>query len=128
MLEVTDSPQVLTFHSPVELLEFSLTNNTELFSVLRTMARKSCVLDPVPGALLNDCYDVLLLAITRIVNLSLDNATVPMKLKEAALTPIIKKESLDHELYPSYRPISNLRFVSKVTEKSGCCSSEWASQ
>ena len=40
-----------------------------------------------------------------------------MKLKEAALTPIIKKESLDHELYPSYRPISNLRFVSKAIEK-----------
>ena len=25
-----------------------------------------------------------------------------MKLKEAAITPIIKKESLDHELYPSF--------------------------
>ena len=124
MLEVTDSPQVLTCHVPVELLEFSLTNITELSSVLRTMAGKFCVLDPVPGALLMDCYDVLLPAITRIVNLSLDNATVPMKLKEAALTPIIKKQPLDHELYPSYRPISNLRFVSNVTEKSGCCSFE----
>lgn len=124
MLEVTVSPQVLTCHSPVELLEFSPTNITELSSVLPTMAGKSCVLDPVPGALLKDCYDVLLPAITRIVNLSIDNATVPMKLKEAALTPIIKKQSLDHELYASYRPISNLRFVSKVIEKSVCCSFE----
>lgn len=124
MLEVTESPQVLTCHSLVELLEFSLTNITELSSVLRTMAGKSCVLDPVPGALLKDCYDVLLPAITRIANLSLDNATVPIKLKEAALTPIIKKQSLDHELYASYRPMSNLRFVSKVTEKRGCCSFE----
>ena len=40
-----------------------------------------------------------------------------MKLKEAALTPIIKKEALDHELYPSYRPISNFRFVNKAIEK-----------
>ena len=31
--------------------------------------------------------------------------------------PIIKKESLDHELFSSFRPISNLSFVSKVTEK-----------
>ena len=54
------------------------------------------------GALLKDCYDVLLPVITLIVNLSLNNATVPMKLKEAAITPIIKKESLDHELYPSF--------------------------
>ena len=51
------------------------------------------------------------------MNLSLDNAPVPTKLKEAALTPIIKKESLDHELYSSYRLISNLRLVSKATEK-----------
>ena len=94
MLEVTDSPQVSTCHSPVELLEFSPTIITELSSLLRTMAGKSCMLDPVPGALLKDCYDVLLLAIRCIVNLSLDNATVPMKLKEAALTPIIKKTGL----------------------------------
>lgn len=88
----------------MELLEFS--------SFLRTMAGKSYILGLVPGALLKDCYDVLLPVITYIVNLS-----VPTKLKEAALTPIIKKESLDHELYPSYTPISNLRFVSKATEK-----------
>ena len=51
------------------------------------------------------------------MNLSLDNAIVPTKFKEAALNPIIKKASLDHELYSCYRPISNLRFVSKATEK-----------
>ena len=114
MLEVADSPQVSTSgcHSPTELLEFSPTNITELSSLLRSTARKSRILDPVPGTLLKDCYDVLLPVIMRIVNLSLDNATVPMKLKEAALTPITKKESLDHELYPSYRPIYNLLFVS----------------
>ena len=117
MLEVTDLPQASTCHIPTELLELSPTNVTELSSLLRTTAGKSCILDPVPGALLKDCYDVLLPVIVRIVNLSLDNATVPMKLKEAALTPIIKKEALDHELYPSYRPISNLRFVSKAIEK-----------
>ena len=57
------------------------------------MAGKSCIFDPVPGVLLKDCYGVLLPVIRCTVNLSLDNATVPMKLKEAALTPIIKKES-----------------------------------
>ena len=40
---------------------------------------------------MKDCYDVLLPVIRCIVNLSLvDNATVSMKLKEAALTPTIK--------------------------------------
>ena len=49
--------------------------------------------------MLKDCYDVLLPVSTRIVNLPLYIATVPMKLKEAAITAIIKKESLDHDLY-----------------------------
>ena len=37
--------------------------------------------------------------------------------QEAVLDPVIKKDSLDHEIYQNYRPISNLRFVSKATEK-----------
>ena len=70
MLEVTDSPHVSTCHSPVELLEFSPTNIRELSSLVRTMAGNSCILDPVPGALLKDCYDVLLPVLLRIVNWS----------------------------------------------------------
>ena len=43
MLEVTDSPQVSTCHSPTELLEFSPNNIIELSSLLRTTAGKSCM-------------------------------------------------------------------------------------
>ena len=75
------------------------------------------ILAPIPGVLSRDCYETLLPVITRMVNLSLDNAIVPTKFKEAALNPFIKKAPLDHEPYSSYRPISNLRFVSKATEK-----------
>ena len=42
---------------------------------------------------------------------------MPALFKEAVLDPVIKKDSLDHEIYQNYRPISNLRFVSKATEK-----------
>ena len=38
------------------------------------MSGKSCILDPIPGVLLRDCYETLLPVIARIVNLSLDNA------------------------------------------------------
>ena len=103
--------------SALELHEFAPTNTTELSSVIKAMSGKSCILDPIPGVLLRDCYETLLPVIARIVNLSLDNAIVPTKFKEATLNLIIKKASLDHELYSSYRPISNLRFVSKATEK-----------
>ena len=58
------------------------------------MSGKSCILDAIPGVLLRDCYETLLPVIARIVNLSLANAIVPTKFKEAALNPIIKKASL----------------------------------
>ena len=44
-------------------------------------------------------------------------STLPINFKEAIVEPILKKESLDHEVYKNFRPISNLSFISKVTEK-----------
>ena len=75
------------------------------------------MLDPLPGKLMKDCSDTLLPVIVRTVNLSFEEAVVPAKFKQGVLTPKLKKPSLDNELFPSFRPISNLRFISKATEK-----------
>ena len=40
-----------------------------------------------------------------------------MQLKEAMIRPKLKKESLDREVYSNVRPISNLKFISKMIEK-----------
>ena len=68
---------------------------------------------------MKDCYlyTILIPIIASIINLSFDNATVPASFKEAVLDPILKKDSLDHEVHKNFRPVSNLRFVSKPTEK-----------
>ena len=68
---------------------------------------------------MKDCYlyTILIPIIASIINLSFDNATVPVSFKEAVLDPILKKDSLDHEVHKNFRPVSNLRFVSKPTEK-----------
>ena len=50
-----------------------------------------------------------------IFNLSFNTAIVPTVFKEAVVDPILKKDSLDHEVYKNFRPISNLSFISKVT-------------
>jgi hypothetical protein len=42
---------------------------------------------------------------------------MPNDLKEAVLKPKIEKASLDNELFPSFRPISNIRFLAQATEK-----------
>ena len=63
------------------------------------------------------CINTLLPTITRIVNLSFNEACIPEILKQSAVEPRIMKPMLDNELLSSYRPISNLRFISKAIEK-----------
>lgn len=66
---------------------------------------------------MKDCSDTLLPVIVATVNLSFEEAVVPAKFKQGVLIPKLKKPSLDNEHFPSFRPISNLRFISKATEK-----------
>ena len=66
---------------------------------------------------MKDCYTILLPVIAGIINLSFDNATIPASFTEAVLDPILKKDSLDHKVHKNFRSVSNLRFVSKATEK-----------
>ena len=56
-------------------------------------------------------------ALTRIVNLSLQSGIFPADAHQAIVTPIIKKPSLDKEDLKSYRPVSNLSYVTKLIEK-----------
>ena len=81
------------------------------------MARKSCALDPIPTPLLVKSIDVLLpIIITKIINLSLQSGYFPPVWKEALVLPILKKANLDL-VYKDYRPVSNLSFIPKVTER-----------
>ena len=54
---------------------------------------------------------------TRIINLSLESATVPSDIKHALVTPLLTKTGLDANDIKNYRPISNLSFVSKLLER-----------
>lgn len=76
---------------------------------------KSCELDPRPARILKGCKSTFLSTLTSIVNLSLQSACMPGQLKEAMVRPKLKKESLDFEEYTNFRPISNLKFMSKTS-------------
>ena len=75
---------------------------------------KSCVLDPMPSTLVSRC-DVLLPVLTRLINMSLKSGQFPVAWKEALVLPLLKKPGLDI-LFKNFRPVSNLPFVSKLTE------------
>ena len=79
--------------------------------------QKSCCLDPLPGTLLKKHFDLVLSSICGIVNLSLVSCLLPSALKNAVLTPLLKKPNLDHEVRSNFRPISNLKVISNVIEK-----------
>ena len=80
-------------------------------------AKKSCPLDPMPTSLVVGCLDVLLPVISRIINLSLSCGHFSEEWKEALDTPILKKPGLDPMQLNNLRPVSNLDFISKLTER-----------
>ena len=88
----------------------------ELLNIIGSTTSKSCDLDHVPGHVLKCLFPSILLVIYTIVNLSLETGRMPEILKQAILKPLLKKPSLDSNDFKNYRPISNLRFISKSIE------------
>ena len=80
---------------------------------------KSCSLDPLPTWLLKDApvLQTLVVEVTTTINASLSSGTVPSCLKKALVTPLLKKAGLDHNHCKNFRPVSNLAFIGKLTEK-----------
>ena len=67
--------------------------------------------------MVKDSVDELIPMVTILVNLSLQSANVPDSMKQALVTPLLKKDDLDPEVLKNYRPVSNLSFLSKVLER-----------
>ena len=78
---------------------------------------QSYTLDPIPSSVFKRRCHYLLPVNARIVNLSLTSGQVPDRFKVAMLEPFLKKRGADHKLFSNFRPVSNLYFLSKVTEK-----------
>ena len=55
--------------------------------------------------------------ISHIINLSLGTSTFPQKWKLARVIPLLKAQELDKESPSSYRPVSQLLLISKLTER-----------
>ena len=85
-------------------------------TVLQSSA-KSCDLDLMPMSLRKGNIDLLAPILTDIINTSLETGVVPVDMKHALVTPILKKPGLDVNSLANYRPVSNLSFVSKTLER-----------
>jgi len=107
-----DCPQV-----KYQLASFEPATVDEVRTLIMSSPNKSCDLDPFPTILLKTCLEALLKPITDIINASLCSGFFPDDFKHAHVNPVLKKTSLTKEDLNSYRPISNLSFISKILEK-----------
>ena len=76
-----------------------------------------CALNPIPTFLLKEMVDVLLPYVTSMINASLREGRLPSSHRHAVVTPLLKSSRLDADERKNYRPISNLSFISKLTER-----------
>ena len=81
------------------------------------MPSKCCNLVAVPTSLFKEALDLLLPTLVKLVNLSLVEGVFVQQWKIALVKPLLKKVGMDL-VNTSYRPVSNLPFLSKVVEKS----------
>lgn len=103
-------------HHEKVLSSFKPLTEAAICELIQSSAKKSCALDPMPTPLVVSCVDVRLPVITTIVNSSLLHSQFPASWKEAIVTPILKNPSLRTEFF-NLRSISNLQFISKLTER-----------
>ena len=87
-----------------------------MFDLITASYKKSCPLDPIPTKLLNECVDVPLPPITKIISLSLDSGYFPRTWKCALVQPLLKKDGLPPVTPWKFGPVSNLAFISKLIE------------
>ena len=112
-----DNPITVTPpHTQSALAQFEPVDVEFVSGIIKAMPNKTSSLDPIPTNLVKENVDLLSHHFAAIVNKSLNACHVPSLLKNAIVTPIIKKAGLPPEL-KNYRPISNLPFISKVLEK-----------
>ena len=95
---------------------FKQHSEDDVRTLVSSASKKHCALDPIPSSLVSDCLEVLLPVITKIIDSSLVHGYFPQVWKEALVKPLLKKAGLAAG-FNNLRPISNLKFISKLTER-----------
>ena len=79
------------------LTNFDTVSSDFANDIIKSSSSKSCALDPLPTNVLKLCLDSVIECITCIFNDSLTSGIVPPCFKNAIVTPLIKKQNLNHK-------------------------------
>ena len=113
----TVPPPDIQARQSASLTAFIPVTEDEIQSILASAPPTSCPLDPLPTWLLKKLAPHITPVICNLCNLSLQTGSFPSCLKRALVYPRIKKSNMDPDSLSSYRPISNLSYISKVLER-----------
>ena len=73
-----------------DIREFDKLTENEVKLIMQRYSLRSCLMDPMPSWLVNQC-DVLLPILTTLINTSLQTGEFPKAYKEALVLPLLKK-------------------------------------
>ena len=101
----------------MKLVNFNETDIATVKSIVKRVKVTHCDNDPIPVRELmkNDKVEGLIEIYVDIINCSIANKIFPRSEKEAIVKPIVKGK-LDTQCLNSFRPVSNLTFLSKIIE------------
>ncbi len=114
---LTQDPQPTRSTAQTPIFSFCPLTEAEVSKLLLSSHPTTCPLDPIPSHLLQAISPALLPALTHIINTSLLTGIFPTAFKQARVTPLLKKPTLNTSLIENYRPISLLPFIAKTLER-----------
>ena len=115
-MDKVDSPVLPELEHSSLLHEFRPTSTDEALEIIKEFGLKCSPSDLLPLQLLKENIDILLPCIVRLINVSLASGNID-GVKLADIIPLLKSDSLDHNVLKNFRPVSNLLFIGKLTER-----------
>ncbi len=111
------TPQTVKHILPANIhsfTSFSPLSEAEVSKLILSSHPTTYPFDPIPSHLLQAISPAVVPALTHIVNTSLHTGVFPSAFKQARITPLLKKPTLNPTLLGNYRPVSLLPFIAKT--------------
>ncbi len=108
-------PTRSTAQTPI--FSFCSLTEVEVSKLLLSSHPTTCPLDPIPSHLLQAISPTLLPVLTHIINTSLLTGIFPTAFKQARVTPMLIKPTLNTYRIENYRPVSFHPFKAKTLER-----------
>ena len=100
--------------------KFNLKSATtsDVFKIIKNLKKsQSFGRDRIDGTTIKIFGPLILREITHVINLSLGSSRFPAKWKLSRIIPLLKSKGLDQSKPSSFRPVSQLPVLSKITER-----------